>query len=600
MSRFLTRRARRARAIPIICLLAIACGPETPTGPASAGLSPTGSLAKAGGGDLAPIEAFDLDVRITGRFEPGSPITVVASARSNIDMQAGTLRITAPELESAKRSAWDGSFRVAVGAKVAPALEVPAGLARGQSSTISTTLTADRSGLYRVVVSAVAEGRESNPGNSIQPAVHKELWLLVDSAGGRAMEFFDPSVTPTGMIPQLGPWRKLSDRSSLPRGDGEARILTSDGSDHYRVVFYDSDSSAYLALPGLTAEFNVYTDDGFGGSEITDYGFSGTDAIGDMTIECGQWSVGQTYSGMLRFSNQYVVLSNIFPFYGVSGAGGYDACGTWSSAGSPYQIIAPSAANARVFATLTSTIPTSRSYFGFQRNQIPVKVYSDTGTSNYSAGADDIEMYGNAIWTAYGRFAATHEYGHALHEKALGGNAASGNCPTGGHRIGQLTNLQCAFSEGFADYHARAVGSLYFGLEGVDYTYGCLAYSSNTCTWYHGVRDGSGVEGAVASFLYSVTDASNDSHDVLTYPGSYVANVIKTCVLGTYLAQRRIDGVDYLSYCLEANVDATVRSTYFAGRTSGVTGIYLNTATKPSGWSAADVRQGWLWDLYRQ
>ena len=437
---------------------------------------------------------------------------------------------------------------------------------------------------------------------STQRSVHREIWLVIDTVGSRVLENFDAGVVPPGMLPLPGPWRRAPAREIVESASGAQKslLVSGDGSDHYRLVFYDSDSSAYLPLPGITVEYTVYTDDGFGGSVATDYGSSGSDALGDITIECNYWSTGQTYSGMMRYSNDLVVLSNVYPFYGVSGGGGYDACGTWSSAGSPWQVIAPSAPQSRVFVTLTNTIPVSRSFFGLQRVRIPVKVYSSSGTSNYSPGADDVEIYSNAIWGSYGMFTATHEYGHALHEKALGGNAAAGQCPSGGHRIGQLTNLPCAFSEGFADYHARAVGATHFDLESTDYTYGCLAYSGSACTWFNGVRDGSAVEGAVASFLYSVTDPAKGLHDVIAYPGNYVANLVKTCILGTSLTQRRIDGVDYLSYCLEGNVDATVRSAYFAGRTSGASTIFSNPATKPSGWSATDIRQAWLWDLYRQ
>ncbi len=96
---------------------------------------------------------------------------------------------------------------------------------------------------------------------------------------------------------------------------------------------------------------------------------------------------------------------------------------------------------------------------------------------------------------------AAHEHGHAVPEKALGGNAATGQCRSP-HHVDGAYNLQCAYSEGSAD-------------------------------------DGSIIEGAVAGFLYDLLDApdwpdspyntADGDDDPVTFPGSYLADLVKTC-----------------------------------------------------------------------
>lgn len=553
------------------------------------------------GGDLSPAMAFELDVRVDGRLIPGSPITITASAKASQDVQNAVFRIVAPEMESARQSGWGDDFRVPVKAKVRVAAEVNASLVSGSGQQFAATVQAERPGYYRVVVSAVSPTPTLARRTSVQDATHREVWLLIDDAGGRVLENFDPTLVPAGTIPQPGPWRKRS----LVRAVGgakpeqgssfskqQATLMTNDGYDHYHAVFFDNDSGNYLDLPGVSVEYTTYRDDGFGGTIVTGTEYSGSFSDGSIAIDCSSMT-NQWYDGFLRFTNGYVVLSNIGPFFGVSGAGD-GQCGTYATVESPRQIIAPSAP-ARVFTTLTNAIPLSRSFFGKSRGQIAVNVYDATGTSNYTSG-DIINIYSNAIWTSFGRFAASHEYGHALHAMALGGNAASGYCPEP-HNFDQLSNLRCAFSEGFADFHSRAVGATYFPLDYADYTLGCTSYTAGTCTARTTTRDGSVVEGAVAGFLFHLTNPTDGLHDNVEYPGSYVADLIKTCTLtlpASYYSA--IDGADYMIYCLESDMSAGS----FPTRSFGATDIFSNPATKPGSWSASAIRQLWRWDLYRQ
>ena len=112
---------------------------------------------------------------------------------------------------------------------------------------------------------------------------------------------------------------------------------------------------------------------------------------------------------------------------------------------------------------------------------------------------------------------------------------------------------------------------------GGDYTFGCTTYVGGSCRTYATTRNGSIVEGAVASFLSHVTEPSNLPHDNVSYPGSYVADVITNCrLVNPYLAQ--FCGADYMAYCLQ---DSLLGQTYFTTRNSTGTTVYSNPSTKP-------------------
>lgn len=585
-----------------VCVL-MSCSRDLSVAPEPGFVVPARALAPTSIADLSPETVFDISIRVDGRLVPGSTVLVTAAVTTRMSLPAATIRIDAPEIDAARESAWGEGFRVRVGEKLRAASMTSRSMAAGGVHVQTALLQAEQPGLYRVVISAIAPPatRTSVPR---QTSESREVWLLVDGTGGRVLTEFDASVIPPEMVPQPGPFRKRPVRGAqasavAPNGSSARPLaaMTSDGFDHYRVVYYDTDSSAYAGLPGVSVQYNVYTDDDYGNSPITDTGGSGSDNNGSVIIDCSYLSSNQRYDGTLRLTNGLLTIDNADQFWGVSGTGGYSNCGMYMTDASPYQIIAPSADKARVFAVLTRGINQSRSFFGASRTGVAVKVLSSVGQANYSSWNDEITIYSNSVWSSWGRFTALHEYGHALMEKGLGGNAASGNCPLN-HYFDAATNLKCAFSEGFADYHAQALGAGYFYYGG-DYTYGCTTYTTSApayCTAYATTRDGSIVEGAVAVYLSHVTDAINSPHDSVSYPGSYVASVINTCRLNVgWLVQ--IDGADFMSYCLQSSFSG---STSFLTRNSSGTTIYSNPATKPGTWSAASVNQLWKWDLFRQ
>jgi len=261
-----------------------------------------------------------------------------------------------------------------------------------------------------------------------------------------------------------------------------------------------------------------------------------------------------------------------------------------------------------IFKRMSETITKSRSFFQEQRGKIDVHIEWDVDNSFYcgsqppfispwcSDGGDDVivikdrpgadDRPDSHIGGPYGDFVVAHEYGHAVHEKALGGNVASGECPDS-HYLDGAHNIRCAYSEGFANYHGAV------GIESSN------VYVSNfeNNEFYPADRgdgdpnDGAIIEGAVAAFLWDLTDPSDESHDGADYPGSYVADVIKTCKTDG----SRANGVDHLIACFQRQIPSY--SGYFDTRSSSPSS-FNESATEPGSWDRTDVKALWRKNLY--
>jgi hypothetical protein len=80
------------------------------------------------------------------------------------------------------------------------------------------------------------------------------------------------------------------------------------------------------------------------------------------------------------------------------------------------------------------------------------------------------------------------------------------------------------------------------------------------------------------------------------YPGSYLANVIKSCTVVTGGVSGQNKGVDHLIYCLEHSVDSGIFGRFYGRGTHPSS--YSETATEPGSWSASAIRTLWLNNLY--
>jgi hypothetical protein len=368
-----------------------------------------------------------------------------------------------------------------------------------------------------------------------------------------------------------------------------------EGCDVYHVTYWNADANggagAYEVLQGATYNLNI-TDDQTGQIINNQGGSIGQD--GEVVI-CTWQGVGYNGSITLTSLDGNSVTPTDAAYFGGGDTQQYSGY---------YELVATGNAS-RVFMNLIPTTSGSQSLLGYARPPIFVNVGGSS--TYYSQSEDRIHIGTSDIWGEWGIFAVAHEYGHAAHQRALGGIQGFGDCPGSGHYIDGSYNLGCAWTEGFADFHGAYTrrDALTMGT-GSDY--------SIERNLYYSSGDGSIIEGAVAAFLYDLVDGPNDpdgsanqsdgvDDDSVQYSGNYLANLMRTCNVVFYSPNRGENGIDDLVYCLERQVDPAVRnsSVYFPTRpefwkaTSESEG-----AAEPPTWSQTAIRALWTHNLYGQ
>jgi hypothetical protein len=113
-------------------------------------------------------------------------------------------------------------------------------------------------------------------------------------------------------------------------------------------------------------------------------------------------------------------------------------------------------------------------------------------------------------------------------------------------------------------------------------------------------EEGSIVPHTVSAFLYDLTDTRAETHDTISYPGSYVATILKTCMWQLQGQQfLEADGIDHIIWCLEGSVDPSITGdpSYFPTRSWDPWGI-SESAAEPIGHSQSAIRGLWMANLY--
>ena len=420
-------------------------------------------------------------------------------------------------------------------------------------------------------------------------------------------ETFDRSLFPDGARQQPGPLTMKDELPKLPMTSTSSSYQNTEskitGVTTIQVKYMNEITQTLELLSGARVSYTVYDGLGRERSSSTEV----VDDNGNVTIPCYSDDIhgSGSYSGTIHVQDNYR-LRVYHPQTGSDVVGSFSGefatdCGQQIPVQASFKM-------SHVFKRMSQTISKSRSFFQEQRGKIDVHIEWDVDNSFYcgslppfispwcSDGGDDVivikdrpgaDGYPDShIGGPYGDFVVAHEYGHAMHAKALGGNVASGECPSP-HYLDGAHNLQCAFSEGFANYHG-AVGVKNGNIYVND-------FEQNE--FYPAVRgggdpdDGSIIEGAVAAFLWDLTDPSNESHDGADYPGSYVADIIKTCKTDG----SRANGVDHLIACFQRQIPSY--SGYFDTRSSSPSS-FSESATEPGSWNRTDVKALWRKNLY--
>ena len=245
-------------------------------------------------------------------------------------------------------------------------------------------------------------------------------------------------------------------------------------------------------------------------------------------------------------------------------------------------------------------------HFGYTRGRVDWSVYDGRGAW-YSRVDDEITLgWGLAAEDRF-HWVAAHEYGHALHEKALGGIWETENCNR--HYVHLPSSYTCALSEGFANY-AGTVGSV--SAEHPDgYNWDCFEHfgTPRAPERPYQCRDVSNdrkpeVEGWVAALFVDLIDDNDDYRDDWAeLSGHFVARVFKTCeikqertILRDYWEVR--NDVSDLVWCLEYYIERAYHESdsVFDG-IDAPEKVRRFPSDNPPGYSRADIRLTWLKNL---
>ncbi|MEP6621441.1 MAG: hypothetical protein ABJE47_19095 [bacterium] len=470
-------------------------------------------------------------------------------------------------------------------------------------------------GYYRVVASVSMPDVPTTVPIQTQATV--ERWLLVNGNRTQLSTSFGRGNIPRGFVAMEGPFISTKGAARLPgavisppiqRKGGPFPTTAAelaDSYDYWNIVIPVENSSptTYTGFPYGSVVVNYYQDDGSGNGILFNTDYLGMDSNGGFQVPCTSMgpNTNTWYEMGISLGHPDAAVNPGLTYSGIGGGNG-NWCGQILTATSPGTAYTP--LQARLLKNLVLGIPLSRSRLGYSRGQISVYTHSGSG-SYYTPSSDQLTIGDDDIAGLWGHFTAMHEYGHAVHKAALGGIPDTPDCSP--HYFDDGHTLACALVEGFADFHSFVVnGPIVFSLT-ADYSKPCTYRPSpiSSCSTYSSTAQGAYVEGAIASFMYHMIDTTNYSHDAVTYPVSYVAELMQSCAQGAVHA----DGIDSFIYCAEHNLDTSLWSTYWpklgldipqSYTSRGVGGWYSQSATTPSGWSASNIRTLWKWDLYRQ
>lgn len=568
--------------------------------------------------EQAPLARFVVTIEALGPLRPNSPINLTVRVQAVLPTSRTVLRVATPEIELAARRSWGEDFSLDVGQPVRPArITNPVHMEAGSGFEESISLHVARPGYYRVVahVTSLDEQPLSFNGLWVRNAEVIEVWLFVTESGGVLTAEFEPERIPSQYDPQPGPFRRQRGRpltgidaeleverhsgpSAGESAEAHPALLDVAGASDYielGAVYYHIILEMYTPLEGARFDLKGCTKQEWQficeSEDWVDISWGFTDNAGKFYLfNC---SSGPTeYEAEVRThagSNNFHVLGGLAQRVGPVA----------SDCGMSVDLILQSRPS-QVFTNLRKVIAASASLFGTTRPFIEVTIADST--SFYSRSEDRINIGVNHVWHDWGVFITGHEYGHAFHHLALGGN--TGGCGGQRHFLDTESSLTCAFSEGFADFYGAVtrpdLGQYLYRAAFEDNYYfpGCASRESSspfTCTGGPS-NEGSLIEGAFAAFLFDLVDAGVEPHDSIAAPGAYVRELVRTCQVVYSGTWRRANGPDEIVYCAENAVNP---SGYFARR-GDYPSAYSESATEPGDWTAGRVHANWRWNLYEK
>lgn len=489
---------------------------------------------------------------VNGGLVPFGTATLTIEGVANEDLVGGAVRVMLPTMAAMEHAGPDQrpSYPVGKGFPAVASWTLPA-MDAGETWSQNVAFTLPGQGYYHVAVavSTTAPADEESP--FVFDEGDHEIWLLVLDGGGLVTDFFDGSVVPLGMAPQPGLFRTIPIGRTAGHGDAASRAYSSNDDIEIDLIYYYEGRPRNAVGAQITFKYKMK------GSNSTVKTLERTvPSSGIVSVPC---PIGSQYidaTARVPHTAQVYADFDIASFYT-----GTDDCGETTQISSRHTIYMP-------WFNLDKAARTIESHFSRYRGRIRWEFDPDEDGARYERS--DKIVFGPE--TYHSLWAASHEFGHALHHKELGGLWSNDNCNP--HYIDKPSSYTCAFSEGFADYAANVGNGKPSDWE-----------SKHWSKWPH---DDAEIEGNIAALLLDLIDSSNESQDRTTYPAKYVATVFETCRAD---GNKRDDVTDFV-WCLENRVNEAVHNQGFPGGNDAPDAV-TESATEPSDWDADDVRAVW-------
>jgi len=501
------------------------------------------------------------------------------------------ISLVLPDVEAAKTSGWGADYRVSLEEKPTRAASWMGPIGENETRSGGVTLTIPAPGYYRAVLAARGEtGPKDIDEAHILDSAYRKVWILIDETGGRVTERFEPDQIRAAFQPVPGPRRNRLSRTPVSEaGVGSGFFSAAVGFLReaigwkrtsvvpLKVIYYSDADEQWMTVKEIYWTVHHLEQVGRGWElHSTESGMTGSS--GTFHIDCA----ADRYDGHLEFrSNQIRVLDAGNPHFEGDTDDDCDSA-TYIEINAIYHD------EAHILMEMDSVADAAESFLSEYRDRLDVQInpYPDT-VSFYDRSDDEVHLFDQHVWLdQYSDWVKAHEFTHALHHKGMGGIPSGYDCDNGeeGHAFYTVEDFECAYVEGLADYMGSVVTGMYTS-----------HWESN---WWWGVEgeDGSIIEGTVAAFFHDLTDSVAEAHDSVSFPGSYIGDIVETCQVN---GSNDATGIDHLIYCFENQIDTLVTNDpdYFPERSADPTS-YSESATEPIGWGWSVIRAIWLKNLY--
>lgn len=548
--------------------------------------------------DISSLKRYDLQIQGARKIGLNKNATITAVVTSLMESEETVLKVVMPELSAMKQASKNNGglekIEIPIGQELPSEKEEISTLRSGQNLSKKVDVFIPEPGYYSIYASVILNDNESIAAKQkgekrIKNSTTQELWVWVDEEGTKVTKEFKEELFPKEYIVQPGPFIRKTQQPRLRYVNPEEKGKETPAvKDQYNIVI----TATYMEKPSLIVRplanaKGTYT--------ITDEYERKDVAGGNLTTNSqGEVGIGCTTSQYYSYTVKFFSENNDVVVYNDSGSktvrttrGDYDNCGL--SYG-----VSTSTNRSNVYGRAKQVVEDGETFFGTSRSKISFTLKANPTPYNsfYSRQNDAITILDDPngdshVGGSLGDFTVSHEYGHAFHEKALGGNEG-GFCSqddddNNGHGNFESISLRCAFSEGFASFYAYTVGHPYFNFSTFDYTQG-------------GTIDAATVEGAIAAFLVDLIDSTVEPHDNISLPGNYVANIYQDCEV-LYSSWKRPDGIDGVVACFKNQLPNYTN--YFTTR-NPTPSNYRENVVEPSGWDSDKIESVWKKVFYNE